>query len=269
MIINIPSANDLNDVALRLYFSAWDSLMTILWDFDQAFGTNEDENYEEGVWGEERSEYLRACQPELQSICTLIQQSNELALKAKVCDVSPYLLLLGNDAKFSTTPKDFDFAEFRTLDAVELPAAVNSLCKDPLSDHFIQTFNLIRSLRNKIAHLGLSGKVFHPHELLHILVSQYSELWKGRLWLHDRVDFASQTRSSFFYDYKYTSPHMHVMHEMPYTLSRTRRRRIRATGLDHLGLQRSNRQTAQSPKSLRRIMRYQPPAIELRAFHHC
>lgn len=129
------------------------------------------------------------------------------------------MLLLRNESKFSTTPKDIDFAEFRTLDAVELPGAVNSFCKCHLSDNFIKSYNLIRSLRNQIAHLGRSNKAFDPDELLHILIFQYLELWAERLWLNDRVKFASQTRASFFYDYKYASPHMHVMNELRRTFS--------------------------------------------------
>src|SRR5437762_2351178 len=82
-------------------------------------------------------------------------------------------------------PKDIDFSDFKTLDALELAGAVNTFCEEPLTDKFIQTYNLVRSLRNKIAHLGQADTIFHPDELLRILVFQYAELWKGRAWLRD------------------------------------------------------------------------------------
>lgn len=216
MITNIPTSDSLDDVALRLYFSAWGHLITILRDFDLAFEPGHDPSV--SGWNEERAEYLAACQPELQSVCTLIQQSNELALKARICKVSPFLLLLRSDGKLSTITKNVDFSEFRTLDAVELPAAVNTFCQEALSEQFIQTYNDIRQLRNKIAHLGHPAQIFEPNELLHTLVFQYTELWKHRAWLQDRVEFLSQTRASFFHDGRYTSPHMEVMHELPLTL---------------------------------------------------
>ena len=188
MIINIPSPESLNDIALRLHFSAWSSLVNIRFDFDRAFEPGSDPSGDQ--WSDEWAEYLAACQPELQSVYTLIQQSNELALRARVCSVSPFLLLLGSERKYSTTWRNVDFSEFRTLDAVELPGAVNTFCDETLSDKFIQSYNEVRSLRNKVAHLGYLSKQFNPEELLHTLVAQYVELWRHRNWLSDRVQFA-------------------------------------------------------------------------------
>jgi hypothetical protein len=214
VIINIPTAEDLNDIALRLHFSAWTSLIRMYSDFDLTF----DPAHGEGFWKEEWAEYLVACQPELQSVCALIQQSNELALKAKICEVSPFLLLLGNAPKFSKSRSDVDFSDFRTIDAVDLPGAVNTLCSEALSDGFVQSYDEVRSLRNRITHLGQVGRVFDPKELLRILVSQYAELWKRRAWLSDWVQFAGRTRLSFFNDDKYASTHMEVMHDLPYVV---------------------------------------------------
>jgi len=146
----------------------------------------------------------------------LISQSDELALKAKVVEVSPFLLLLKSDVKFSTAPSDIDFSDFRTLDAVELPGAVNRICEEPLTEKFIQTYHRIRSLRNKISHLGQSGTALNPDELLNILIFHYTELWKNRAWLEDRVIFASQTRDSFFHGLGDLSAYSEVMHELPY-----------------------------------------------------
>lgn len=214
MIANIPTPESLSDVALRLYVSAWSSIVLMRAEFDSMY--QDDPTGKE--WREERADYLIACQPELQSICTIIQQSNELALKARICSISPFLLLLRSDAKLSTSPKDIDFSEFRTLDAVELPGAVNTFCSEHLSDRFIQTYNEVRSLRNRISHLGQSSRQILPEELTRILMFQYAELWPGRGWLNDRVRYASTTRRAFFHDGKYATAEMEVMHELPDTL---------------------------------------------------
>ena len=213
MITNVPTADNLNSVALRLYFSAWQSLLSLQPDFEMVYPPESD--FGPTDWSKEWEEYLRACQPELQSICTIIAQSNEMALKARICDISPFLLLLGGEQRFSKLPRDIDFSDFRTIDAVDLPGAVNTICDKPLSDKFIQAYNELRSSRNKITHLGHIRTQFHPCDLIGILVFQYTELWKERAWLHDRLVFSSQTRLAVLYDYKYTSEHAEVMQEWP------------------------------------------------------
>lgn len=204
MIINLPTPESLNDVALRLHFSAWAALTRMIADFEESF--------EPGInWAEEKKMYLAACQSELQSVCTFIQQSSELGLKAKICEVSPYLLLVNSAPKLSTIPKDINFSDLRSIDAVDLPGAVNTLCPIRLSDRHIQTYHDVRSLRNKISHLGSSDAYFEPPDLHRILVRQYIELWPNRLWLKDRLTFASQTRLAFFHDGRHVSSHQIVL----------------------------------------------------------
>jgi hypothetical protein len=208
VITNVPTAEDLNNVALRLYFAAWKSLIDIQPAFEMMYPPDADET----EWKQEWTEYLVACQPELQSICSIISHSNELALKARICEVSPFLLLIGSDFKFGKSRADVNFSDLRTLDAVDLPAAVNTICAEPLTDKFIQSYHQMRSLRNKIAHLGQAGTSFHPDEMIGIMVSQYCELWKNRAWLQDRVSFESHW---LIQDSSYVSEHMLVMQELP------------------------------------------------------
>lgn len=198
MIVNIPSPHSLNHVALRLYFYAWSSLITIAHDFDEMYDIQNGNRERLEKWASEWSEYIGRSQPELELVCTVIQQSNELALKSKISEVSPYLLLLKNDSKFSTAEKDVDFTELRTLDAVDLPGVVNTFCPDKLSAKFIQTYNDIRALRNKIAHLGHSAKPFSIEQLLGVLAFQFAVLWPGRPWLNDFLEFEGSDRLSFF-----------------------------------------------------------------------
>lgn len=212
MITNIPTPDELENIALRLHFSAWATLLSVIKDFDQIFEPAEgDPDY----WRDEKAGYIDACQPELQSICAVIQQSNEMALKARICTVSPYLLLLNTENKFSTTPKSVDFYSLRTLDAVDLPSTANTFCAKPLSDKFLQEYNSIRSLRNSVVHAGKVDKAFSAEELLRTLIFLYLELWPNRQWLVDRVKYAAQTRLAFFHDGRYISAHSVVMSEVP------------------------------------------------------
>ena len=224
MIINVPSAEGLNEIALRLYVSAWSALAKVYEDFaihyEQNVGWSPD--WPGNSWAQEWNDYIEVCQPDMHSICISIQQSNELALKARICGVSPYLLLIRSEARFSQAVKDVDFSTLRTLDAVELPGAVNTLCKDTLSPQFIQSYDRIRSLRNQIAHLGVIGKNFYPLELLQLLVQQYCDIWPSRRWLKDRLDFTSNSRRGFFHDGTNTSASADVMHELPFTFGMLR-----------------------------------------------
>jgi len=213
MITNVPTSEDLNKVALRLYFTAWTSLIGIAADFDMVYP-------EDGEWSEEKTEYLNSCQSDLQSCCTLMQQSNELALKARIAEVSPFLLLFRNDRKLSAKPEDIDFSDLRTLDAYDLPRAVNSFCERPLSEAFVTDYEAVRSLRNKIIHLGSVDQHFDPDALLKLMTRQFIELWPGRGWLAERLKYARGSRLAFFDDGKWSSAEGDVLAELSQTLER-------------------------------------------------
>lgn len=220
MITNVPTSEGLDRIALRLFFSAWTSLAKVYEDFQI---THVQYREWKSDWPgeshkEEWSEYVTSCQPDLQSIYTIIQQSQELALKARIANVSPYLLLTLSDSRFSKIPKDIDFSSQRTLDAVDLPGAVNTYCSDTVSEQFVQQYEKIRKQRNQITHLGFLNSQIQPGEVFPILVNQFAELWPQRPWLKERRVFASTSRLGFFHDGSNTSAEMEVMHEWPYTV---------------------------------------------------
>lgn len=214
MITNLPTQESLNNVALRTYFRAWNDLIGIWFDFSTNFGIA-DIKASLRSWPDEWQGYLVEAQSDLQSICSLLQQSMELALKARICGVSPYLLLLDTGMKLSASPKQIDFSELRTLDAVDLPGAVNTLTDMPVSDDFIEKYTNLRSLRNKITHLGEASVSLDPEAVLRQAVSLYLSVWPDRSWLSDRLNFAAQTRQAWLHDGKYTSTHMEVLQEWP------------------------------------------------------
>jgi hypothetical protein len=218
MILNVPSAEDLNVVARRLYFSAWTQLIEIQSDLIGYINHVSEYSDDRSEIENETKSYLSRSQPDLQSLFVLVQQSNELALKARICEVSPYLLLLKNEGRLKTEPADTDFSEFRTLDATDLPGAVNSFSIKHLSAKYIQGYNLLRKQRNKISHLGHKLEEFKTDELFRMLALQWIEFWRDRLWLKDRADFECQKRNSLFHDYKYNSHMMVVFQELSLTL---------------------------------------------------
>lgn len=202
MITNVPTAQDLNKSALTAFFAAWHPLIQLFDDFNQSFGL-EDPNF-----SDELEEYYEHCQAELETIYALAAQASELALKARICEVSPFLLLLGQGASFGETDLDIDFSELRTIDAVDLPNAVNAICASKVSDQFKQRFTDVRRLRNKIAHLGGAGKDSSPRDVMRLLVEQYAELWPDARFLNNWINYIGSRRYSFFHDGKWSSAEM-------------------------------------------------------------
>ena len=189
MIVNIPPWADLQTISLQLYFKAWDEATSVVTDFRAVY---DDEGWEEG-W----REYLDAAQTDLQGTYTLIQQSQEIGIKALIAQVSPFLLLKRHETRpIAPNAMEYDFSDFPTIDAGELLRVHDTFCDRRLSEAFAVEFDKLRRGRNKIAHLGLFNQKLDPHELLSLLLLQYEELYPNRHWLPDRLDFASKGRFS-------------------------------------------------------------------------
>jgi hypothetical protein len=214
MIFNEPSYNSLNASALRFHYSAWDLLIEVIGNCDSFHRDSTDES--QVTWNLERQEYLSKSLYDLQAIFTYIAQSSELSLRAKICEVSPYLLLLNTENKFKHTVGKVDFTELRTVDAVDLPLVVNAVCANTLSQDFVNIYNDVRSLRNKIMHLGLlPNRKFDVDEILKLLVDQYWHLWSGKSFFPRWIEHSTRKRSAHFFDYKNYTEYTDVLFSIP------------------------------------------------------
>ncbi|MBR1165878.1 hypothetical protein [Bradyrhizobium liaoningense] len=194
MIKNIPTADELLLVSLRLYFKAWGDLASIITEWAE-YGEWATKTLEEDEAADVQAgwqKYIGAAQSDLQSIFTLIQQSQEIGLKARICEVSPYLLLKRIDIKPSDGENGvWDFTDFPTLDASELVRVHNMFCSTTLSKDFQAKYEEIRRGRNKISHLGIFRQNIEPLAIIDILQLHYSELYPWRRWMEDRLHFAA------------------------------------------------------------------------------
>jgi hypothetical protein len=195
MIVNIPQAEDLRSVSLRLYFKAWDEIRTIVTEWEQ-YGEifpdltdNENTKLNE-VW----TDYVGRAQSDLQGIYTLIQQRQEIGVKALICEVSPFLLLKRTEVRASEGDATWDFTDFPTLDAAELIRVQGIFCATPLSKQFQTQYDEIRRNRNKIYHLGIYRERIDPRLIIDLLQAQYSELYPGRHWMKDRLHFVDASQ---------------------------------------------------------------------------
>lgn len=217
MIENVPTANELRTVSLRLYFKAWSEVTAIVTEWGRFSGlATPDWSPERGHFyldaadssGDEAisewRDYIEAAQSDLQGIYTLIQQSQEIGLKARICDVSPYLLLKRTDIKpADSATNTWDFTDFPTIDASELVRVHNTFCSTVLSKEFQAMFDEIRRNRNKMYHLGIYRRALDPQVIIDILQMHYTELYPGRRWMEDRLHFATLHRWANYADSDY------------------------------------------------------------------
>lgn len=220
MIVNLPTPTALQASALNLYFRAWQEIVDVLTDFDSTNdGSISDwaKDAADDAYADERAQYIEESQDDLHSALSIIQQSNELALKARIAAVSPYLLLLNNDIPSKGNNAAIEFSGLRTLDATDLPKAVNNLTSTPVSDAYIQHYNLLRQKRNSYTHLGHTGTPLQPLAMGELMIDQYIYLWPDRPWLKDRVDCLSKSRMGFFDD-KNWSPRHYIMSSIDHDL---------------------------------------------------
>jgi hypothetical protein len=219
VLTNVPTVEDLDEMALRLYFDAWERSLTLLSDFAEVFAIGDAEPDDQNTYKAEWGEYVAHAQSEMGAICATIQQSAELRLKAIVCGTSPFLLLLNSAVSFKANQQhDLDFSELRTLDAVDLPNAVHTLTQFNLPDSYIEQYGNMRRLRNQVTHLGSHRGDLTPRRLIEILSQQYVSLWPGGRWLYRRVRFDGNSARNFFHDQRYSSVESNVMAELPYTI---------------------------------------------------
>jgi hypothetical protein len=149
MIINIPTPDDYIRTGNELFISAWCSATSLLINRLESFG------YVEMVEPDIiLNEYFESIQTNMRSSLALVQQGVEFYLKARICEVSPFLLIGSKPENWprNCSHKDIAFSDFRALDAQDLVKVINTVCKSKLSDEFIEWFNSLREKRNKFIH---------------------------------------------------------------------------------------------------------------------
>lgn len=239
MLQNVPNAEELEATALRLYFEAWRQVMTIMSDIidnpqfiatvvDNKLVAIEDECGEVELEDSQRDleDFVRLAQPDLQLCYALVQQCQELALKAIVCKESPFLLLLGSDVRAWGPNKDF--TDLRTIDASDIVKVVNGIRLQSLSDRFVTTFNDLRKGRNKIAHLGAFKDHIDPLTIVGILIDHYLEFYPDRNWLRDNLMVEVSHRYRVFQsdDFTETTSVLNRLAIMEEAISENQRRRL-------------------------------------------
>lgn len=173
---NIPDPNDyfkLGEEYLMLAFSGICGLINKIEDLDSIDYLDEED-------------FIEKLRTKMFNFASLIHQGQDFILKAKICEISPYLLFENNPDKY---PKNVDdFSLFHTHDSSKLIKILKTFATNPISNDFENCFEKCRLRRNKLMHsLNLNLQIELTELLKDILLTNYEIIQKP--WLELRNEY--------------------------------------------------------------------------------
>lgn len=138
----------------------------------------------------------------------ITQQGIELAIKAKLVAVSPFLLISGS---YSEWPKDkkgggISFSEFRSIDAQDLIKVHDTVHENGFHNKFVELFENLRTLRNKAMHTVDLNLSVSAEEVAITILEAYTYLYPEENWIATRRDFLDNSPAAHvFFDVEYVN----------------------------------------------------------------
>lgn len=218
MITGVPSFAELSETAANWMNLAWSLTIECLSDVEQWRRYQKDGGLDPDALLRQEAKQIRAQRYRITNGFSLHQQSLELFLKARIAEVSPFLLISG-DQRTWPKPKpneNLDFTELRTIDATELCKVVNTVSATPVSSDFVQLFDDLRKQRNKIIHLDTGNVVFQSTAILLNILKTHRELFPNELWQQFRTSHLQPRPPSDDddIDYDFDFSHNSLMNEI-------------------------------------------------------
>lgn len=197
MIVGVPDHNVLRQTAAGWLNLAWEITIREVEEFQENAIVF---NMIEEAHGRDRAEAAVqrsriAAQYKLNNAISLLQQSLEIFLKARIAEVSPFLLIAGDPQSW---PKPegtgaIEFSNFRTLDAVQLCRVVKLVSTNPLADQFVEFYDRLRKARNKISHLKAGDIHAEANSILIDILSAHKYLFPREIWVDFRREYMIST----------------------------------------------------------------------------
>lgn len=197
MITGVPNHSQLNETAVGWLNLAWEITIDEVMTFHEVEGAAQE--IEESLSIEKSDAAIRkfqqAAQYKLNNAISLLQQSLELFLKARIAETSPFLLISGDPQTWPRPDKDgnVEFANFRTLDAVQLCRAVSTVSASPLPDAFVQFYDRLRKVRNRIAHLSAGILRAEAKTIIVDILTAHAYLFPPQRWVEFRKRYLAST----------------------------------------------------------------------------
>jgi hypothetical protein len=192
VITDIPTPSDFEATAVSLLNLAWDAVSSLFLHAERSKLEQWDE------CGEVTDEFWAAAQKPLGNAQALVQQGVEFLLKARIAEVSPFLLLdrAVRDWPKESAIRDTKYAEFRTVDAQDLVRLFNTVRPARLDAAFVQRIEEQRKTRNTFIH-SVDKSLRHSPESLWITILDVSHHLIGPTkWIGLRRAYLESTPAS-------------------------------------------------------------------------
>ena len=197
MIVGVPDYDQLQETAVGWLNLAWEITIEEVRDYHEAGFIFEELGNEYGGKRVDAavSQYWKAAQYKLNNAISLLQQSLEIFLKARIAEVSPYLLIAGDPHSWpkADSSGEIDFSNFRTLDAVQLTRVVKLVSKHNVTDSFVEFYDRLRKTRNKISHLNAGQVQAEAKAILIDVLTAYKHLFPNGTWIAFRKQHLDAT----------------------------------------------------------------------------
>jgi len=190
LILNFPTKNDFFGSANDFLNSSWESVFEHLNTFDELRGVYEDAEHDK-----ESERYWSSAKQTLVSATALVQQAVEFYIKGRITDVSPYLLISGNPQSWpkGSNKNDIEFSTFRTIDAQDLLKIHDTVCEERFDDSFIQWYDRLRVIRNKVMHTVDKSLNVTPEEVIRFIFFAHNCFHPSKPWFDSRREYLENT----------------------------------------------------------------------------
>lgn len=191
MITNIPTPDDYYTSGKELLNFAWDTVATLLIEFDQADYYGYDE-------AEISDPYWAAAKRTLTTALTIVQQAVELIIKGRIVEVSPYLLISDAPSRWPSpyAGSPIDFESFRTIDAQDLIRVHDTFAPVAFDAKFVDKFHDLRRVRNVVMHSAGKNVSVKVAEVIDSALYMHKVLFPGESWFKVRREFLQRAPSS-------------------------------------------------------------------------
>jgi hypothetical protein len=201
MVVDIPNAADFDAACISALNMAWQTSYDLLYQEELADIPTWDDD------GKVTDDYWQSAQPILRNALGLVQQAHELGLKGKLASVSPYLLISQDASRWPGGSGPVTFSSFRTVDAVDLPRAME-LFLSPLSGDFQDLYEEVRKKRNTFAHGVSKGDRLAAIDLLKMILKTVQELYPADSWPKLRLTHLKNDPTAIAYTSDHAYPRL-------------------------------------------------------------
>jgi len=196
MILEVPSSDDFKNHGIDYLNIGWGTVLDILISLEDAR-----ECHDEAYLEEMGADFWGAAERELATALSLIEQGAEFLIKARICEVSPWLLITRNPSEWprGCSQQNVNFSLFRTIDAQDLIKVHDTFSAQRIDTEFVEVFDLLRQQRNSIVHTVDKTMKLTASKLIEQVLIVSDQLLGSRSWLRHRLEFLERDRHNELY----------------------------------------------------------------------